>query len=192
MVIGMNIFTRILNALFNQENINIEKGGYVMNGKYCVDDVARYIINYCHDRKYIISNLKLQKILYFVQAKFLTETTYPCFSEEIEAWNFGPVVPQVYSEYKKFGSGNIPRIKTYYKYNKDDYFSMEKCNYTSDVICKDDQLLINSMVDSCSDYSASQLVTITHRQAPWRNAFSPYLNNVITKESIKSFFEEQI
>lgn len=162
-----------------------------MNGRYCVDDVARYIINYCNDSEYIISNLKLQKILYFVQAKFLTEMTYPCFSEEIEAWNFGPVVPQIYSEYKKFGSGNIPKIMTYYKYSEDDYFSAEKCKYTPDVIGQDDQPLIESMVDSCNNYSASQLVSITHKQAPWIKAFSPYMNNVITKESIKSFFEEQ-
>lgn len=187
---NMNIFIRIFNVLFKSKNINIEKGGCVMTGKYCVDDVARFIINYCNDQKYIISNLKLQKILYFVQAKFLTEMPYPCFSENIEAWNFGPVVPQIYNEYKRYGSGHIPKIETYFKYNKDDYFSMKKYYYTPDVISVDDQPLITSMVDTCSHYSASQLVTITHKQAPWRNAFSPYLNNVITKGSIKSFFEE--
>ena len=37
-------------------------------------DVSRYIINYSNDKNYGISNLKLQKILYFVQAYFLTST----------------------------------------------------------------------------------------------------------------------
>ena len=34
-------------------------------------DVARYIINYSNEKNYGISNLKLQKLLYFVQAFFL-------------------------------------------------------------------------------------------------------------------------
>lgn len=74
---------------------------------YSVVDISRYIIHYCKQQGYYISNLKLQKILYFVQAEFLVELHAPCFSEEIEAWDFGPVVPEVYHEYKHFGSSNI-------------------------------------------------------------------------------------
>ena len=74
-----------------------EQEGYVM---YSAVDVARYIIWYCKRQGYSISNLKLQKILYFVQAEFLVNTGKPCFSEEIEAWDFGPVVPEVYHEFK--------------------------------------------------------------------------------------------
>ncbi len=66
---------------------------------YSAIDVARYIIWYCKRRRYSISNLKLQKILYFVQANFLVSIGTPCFEEEIEAWDFGPVVPEVYHEF---------------------------------------------------------------------------------------------
>ena len=61
-------------------------------------DVARYIINYSNKKDYHISNLKLQKLLYFTQAYYLafTDSHKPCFPERIEAWNFGPVVPEVY------------------------------------------------------------------------------------------------
>ena len=58
-------------------------------------DVSRYIINYCNENYYLISNLKLQKILYFVQAFFLEAKNEECFREEIEAWDFGPVIPEV-------------------------------------------------------------------------------------------------
>ena len=63
---------------------------------YSVLDVAKYVIFYSNEKKYDISNLKLQKILYFIQAEFLVSENEPCFYEEIEAWNFGPVVPEVY------------------------------------------------------------------------------------------------
>ena len=49
----------------------------------------------------------MQKILYFIQAEFLVSENEPCFYEEIEAWNFGPVVPEVYHVYKIFGGSNI-------------------------------------------------------------------------------------
>lgn len=54
-----------------------------------------------------ISNLKLQKILYLIQAYSLIQTKRPCFSEDIEAWDFGPVIPDVYRKYKQFGSTDI-------------------------------------------------------------------------------------
>ena len=46
-------------------------------------DISRYIINYSNKKDYGISNLKLQKILYFVQAYFLiTEPYTACFNEK--------------------------------------------------------------------------------------------------------------
>lgn len=62
---------------------------------YRAEDVAAYIINKQVDDGYPISNLKLQKILYFVQAEFLVSKDEPCFDDVIEAWDFGPVVESV-------------------------------------------------------------------------------------------------
>lgn len=64
---------------------------------YNVLDVCRYVINYSNDKDYDISNLKLQKLLYFIQAYFLINKNETCFNETIEAWDFGPVIPKAYS-----------------------------------------------------------------------------------------------
>lgn len=40
---------------------------------YSVLDVSRHIINYSEEKDYGVSNLKLQKLLYFVQAYFMLE-----------------------------------------------------------------------------------------------------------------------
>lgn len=42
--------------------------------KYDVLEVSRHIINYSNRMRYGVSNLKLQKLLYFVQAYFLAFT----------------------------------------------------------------------------------------------------------------------
>lgn len=78
---------------------------------YNVLDVAIYVINYAHDADYgeSMSNLKLQKILYYIQAAFLVEKNRECFKAVIIAGEFGPVIPEVYQKYKIYGRRGIPK-----------------------------------------------------------------------------------
>ncbi|EIE4349702.1 DUF4065 domain-containing protein, partial [Listeria monocytogenes] len=69
--------------------------------------MAGYIINYCKEKNYVINNLKLQKLLYYAQAKSLVEKSRPLFKENIEKWKLGPVVPEIYHLYKNYGAKNI-------------------------------------------------------------------------------------
>lgn len=149
--------------------------------------IARFAINYSNKKEYGISNLKLQKILYFIQAYFLITVNKPCFSDSIEAWDFGPVVPVVYHEFKQFGSGNIPKIDSYFMGNIFDV-KVKKFNDSSIDDC--DKRNIESVIDEFKDFSATDLVKLTHSQDPWKNAYVPFANNVITNESIKEFFND--
>ena len=141
--------------------------------------VAQHIIDYSNSNGYGISNLKLQKVLYFVQAKFLVSTVdhSPCFSDTIEAWDFGPVVPSVYHRYKVYGSAIIPS----------GLFDPILSLYPQ--ISESDKGMINSMVDQLKDYSAAALVQVTHRQSPWKNAYVRGFNNPISNQAIRTFFE---
>ena len=142
---------------------------------YSVLDIAKYIIWYCKEKGYPISNLRLQKVLYFVQADFLINRDIPCFMESIEAWDFGPVVPEVYHKYKIFGSSMIPSFI---------------CGSIAEKIRTLDKEMINEIVDLCAGKSTSELVDITHQQEPWKNAYRKYCNNIITNESIRKYFTE--
>ena len=142
---------------------------------YSAVDVAKYIIWYCKQKGYSISNLKLQKILYFVQAAFLVDCDRACFKEVIEAWDFGPVVPEVYHYFKIFGSANIPKSVAI---------------NAEIAIMRSDRPIINEMVDQCAEYSASALVELTHNQDPWRNAYRKGYNNIINQEAIRAYFDE--
>ncbi len=155
---------------------------------YNVLDVCRYVINYSNDKDYGISNLKLQKVLYFIQAYFLISTPEQCFRERIEAWDFGPVVPEAYREYKQFGSSNIPNVSYYVEMDFDDFWKSKVKKYRSEVISDGDKRRIEAVVDRFSDYSATDLVGITHNQAPWMDAYVPNRNNEITPQAIKEYF----
>lgn len=158
---------------------------------YDVLEVSRHVINYSNDKNYGISNLKLQKLLYFIQAEFLTLKNNPrkCFGEKIEAWDFGPVVPEAYNEFKQYGGNNIPPVYSYFIIPKDNIWGIKKVEYKDDTISCEDKQIIDGVVDLFSEYSAVDLVDLTHRQSPWREAYSPRLNNEISIESIRRYFQ---
>ena len=70
---------------------------------YKAIDLANYIVEKCIKDDNPITNLQLQKILYFIQKDFLKRGTR-AFSDDIEAWKFGPVVPNVYFYFCGFGA----------------------------------------------------------------------------------------
>lgn len=138
--------------------------------------VAQYIINYGNEKNYSISNLRLQKLLYFIQAYYLafTPSHEPCFREEIEAWDFGPVVPFVYLTFRRFGGNSIPTIANYYWDQSDK-----------------DKEIIENIVDKLSVYSTVELMKITHKQTPWKESYKLRYNTIITKESIQHYFTKK-
>lgn len=155
---------------------------------YSALDVSRYVINYSNKKDYGVSCLKLQKLLYFIQAYFLLETDRPCFAEPIEAWGFGPVVPAAYNEYKQFGSCNIPAIHTYLEINHDNIWNSKRKLYTDDMITQADKKRIEKVVDFFADYAGANLTEITLHQAPWKDAYQSG-QRVITNEQIIKYFK---
>ena len=143
--------------------------------------VAKYVIDYTHRTGKVISNLKLQKVLYFLQAEFLVSTGHACFMDRIEAWDFGPVVPAVYHQFSVFGAASIPELR-----DTSRWFIFPNEN-----ILPEHKILINEMLDQLADYSATTLVRITQNQTPWKNAYKGrYITNEITWASLKAYFTE--
>ena len=74
---------------------------------YNASDIAKYIISYCSSKNMPISNLKLQKVLYFTWVDYYRETGTALFLDDICAWQLGPVVPDVYYDYCSYGGRPI-------------------------------------------------------------------------------------
>lgn len=149
--------------------------------------IARYIVNYSNDKDYGVTNLKLQKLLYFVQAAFLSVYDEKCFKEDIEAWKFGPVVNKVYHEFKQYGNRLIPTITEYSDVNY--YVNGKLTPFDDSVISNEHKAIINQIIDFFSEYSASMLVEITHAQGPWRKVYDGNWNAVITEDDLKGVFK---
>lgn len=72
-------------------------------------DIAKYVITRCTNDGCLISNLQLQKILYYLQREYLKKNG-KLFPDVIEAWQWGPVIPNVYNVYCVYGSMKIDEV----------------------------------------------------------------------------------
>ena len=76
-------------------------------GPYDPRSIANLMLEEAHRHGTPITNLALQKLLYFAHALFLVERKRPLVSGNFEAWTFGPVHPVVYEAFKSAGGQPI-------------------------------------------------------------------------------------
>lgn len=69
--------------------------------------IANLLLDWAAADGAAITNLKLQKLLFFAHADYLVSTRRPLLKDEFEAWSYGPVIPAVYHEFKKFSDAAI-------------------------------------------------------------------------------------
>lgn len=152
---------------------------------YNVLDVCYYNIMYSNDKDYGVSNLKLQKLLYFIQAWFLINIGNPCFHEKLRACNFGVIVPEAYQEFGCYGSMDIPSVKRRFE---DGNWKLYSIDYAKNLIHTKDKKLINQVIDKFAEYSATDLLNLIHNQKPWIDAYHSS-NNEITSEVLLDYFK---
>lgn len=141
---------------------------------FSAQDIADYFLALVdRDEGELLSNLKLQKLLYYAQGFYLALYDKPLFEDRIEAWTHGPVVPVVYHNYKKYGSDALPFPENFYI----DKYDSETKN------------LLNEIYDSYGQYSAVYLRNLTHQEAPWINTDE---GSEISLEKMKNYFKTQI
>ena len=116
-----------------------------------------------------ISNLKLQKLLYYSQGFHLAIFDKPLFPEAIKKWAHGPVVPQAYHLYKQYGSGPIPIQK------------IDPKEYTDEV-----SSFLDEVYQVYGQFSAARLRNMTHNEPPYNEAED---SGEISQESMKQYFK---
>src|SRR5258705_3438157 len=81
---------------------------------YDVRAIANFVLDLADERGRAVSNLSINKIVYFLHANYLARFDRPLVPAKIDAWNYGPVLRELYREFKKFDdrpiSGRAYRI----------------------------------------------------------------------------------
>lgn len=132
-------------------------------------DLAEYVIRRATEQEKPITNLKLQKTLYYLQGYSLRCFSEPAFAGDIRSWQYGPVSPTAYFAYSSYGANPL---------EQDETISLEKMD-------KDQAKVFNKVIDACLKFSARELVQRTHEEDPWKSTSS---NEEISQEKIRKYF----
>ncbi|HEJ4958444.1 TPA: SocA family protein [Pseudomonas aeruginosa] len=138
-------------------------------------DVAKFFLAQSNEEAGdLVSNLKLQKLVYYAQGFHLAVYDEPLFTDSIEAWTHGPVVPNVYHHYKQFGSGSIPA----------------PIDFNLEAFSPEQVELLNEVQQIYGQYSAWRLREMTHEEAPWRNNYQAgAMIREIPADDMRQFFK---
>jgi uncharacterized phage-associated protein len=139
-------------------------------------DVADYLLAAARERGEVLTNLKLQKLLYYAQAWHLALYDEALFDEDFEAWVHGPVLPSQYQRYKGYSWQPITH-------------EIKKPVLPPKVTAHLDEIL-----SVFGTETAIALEAMAHAEAPWRDARGSLLPGqpcaaLIPKESMKQFYK---
>lgn len=138
-------------------------------------DIAKYVVRFFQEAGDPVTNLKLQKLLYYVQGWHLALKDGPAFPERLEAWIHGPVQPSTYGAYKH-------------------YRWLPITDSPGDVELPDEAMeIVNSVIESYGGETGYQLELRTHQEPPWLQArngipLDQESQAVISTDSMKQFF----
>lgn len=127
---------------------------------YNAIDIAMYAVDKCTSEGVSISNLQLQKILYYIQVNFLRVQDKVAFNDTIEAWQHGPVVPNVYSYFNCYGGTKIYR-----------FFPDKRMIFKAE----DDKDIVDKVIQMCRKLDPWELVQRSHKVGgPWHKVYNGF------------------
>ncbi|WP_056961902.1 Panacea domain-containing protein [Fructilactobacillus florum] len=145
--------------------------------------VSDYVITTAMSKQKPVSNLKLQKIMYFLNVIHLLEYKNPLIDDDnFEKWDYGPVIHEVYSEYSSNGSQEIKKPKRHIKNRELINGEYKDEPYDNDFfeLNEEDKRFINDNIDSFIDENPFFLVEKTHEEPQWKDKLNYNYDNDLT------------
>lgn len=134
-----------------------------------------------------ISPMKLQKMVYFAHGLHLARYGKPLINENIQAWEYGPVIPVLYHQFKKWGNNPITENPKIGMLVGNRFIS------GLDHFDDDAEQTIRLAWDVTKGISAPQLSTWSHAEgSPWSKTFEGPGSSPINNEEIKNYFKTQM
>ena len=148
-----------------------------MASSYSAKAVANYFLDIADRESKPLDPMQIQKLVYIAHGWYLALEEVPLIRESVEAWRFGPVIADLYHEFKKFGKEPIEGRATEFKFewfedrNKDvlmrgwlEQPSIEESTEDSSAT----KLFLNRVWDVYKRFTGVQLANLTHEPGtPW-------------------------
>ena len=151
-------------------------GSDVMNKEISILDVAKELICKFNREDKDITQLKLQKLLYFIEAYYMAMYDKDSlYKEKFYAWTYGPVSKEIYSKYKNYM--DLPIRES-------------GCANNLEIFGEEIISSFNRIYNVFGKLTSSQLIKLTHMQgSPWFETPTNF-DAEIPKEKTKKWFKE--
>ena len=125
--------------------------------------------------------MKLQKLVYIANGFHLAFWGEPLFKDPIEAWSYGPVIPNLYHKIKKYGADEITGLVSRSRYHNPDLPDDENA-----------KSVLKDVYEIYRDDSAAELSRMTHAKgSPWRTVHKPAKRHIpIPTETIREYYRQ--
>jgi uncharacterized phage-associated protein len=149
-----------------------------------IDSIA--LANYVLLKGGPMNHLKLQKIIYYVEAYHLALFGNSLIDDEFEAWVHGPVSRKLWKAFSKYSVYNLISF--------DRSRSREIENTFTSFLSEIQATFVNRVISGAKSKTGNQLEALSHVEDPWRNArkgLSPGLpsRNLISKTEMTLYYK---
>ncbi len=145
--------------------------------------IANIFVQMAQEQCDDLTIMKLLKYVYFAHGWTLGHLNHPLICHKVEAWRYGPVVPEIYRSYSYTGGAFYIRGKLINKPDKEPYFTKVSSN---------EEIIIRNVYRDYSKLTSTQLSNVTHRpDAPWSNYDGDFYA-VIPNEEIQTYYKKII
>jgi len=146
--------------------------------------VANFFIQKSFETGIEVTPMKLLKLVYIAHGWSLGLWGTPLINEPVEAWTYGPVIPDLYKHVKEFGRGRITKLITISEFKGLTYHTFTPTIPESDTKTRK---LLNEIWEVYGDKGGLYLSAITHQDGtPWSRTKR---NDIIPHELIKEHYQ---
>lgn len=135
-------------------------------------EMSNYVIRYLKHNNQDVNHLKLQKLLYYIEAWNMVFLNNPIFTDDIEAWQHGPAIRSVWDHFKKYSIL---------------YDELPVCEACSCTMSNEQRAVTNDVLDEYGDKTGYYLENLTHSEEPWKKARKTS-EQIINKQFMKQFY----
>lgn len=145
--------------------------------------IANKFLQLAEHEAYSLTNMQLQKLVFFSHGVYLGAFGRPLIVEEVKAWTFGPVIPQLYNKLRRYGGGTVTQF-------------LEN-DYDDEVSRLDTDKLALSVIHlvwkTFGRFSGARLSAISHQPgSPWDLTWKREEFSVIPQSVIQDYYANQI
>lgn len=153
--------------------------------KVTVQNIAEYFIALSNETGNLITNLKLQKLVYYVQSWHLALYGKPMFDGNFQAWVHGPVLPELYFTYNDFKWRPIER---------DDLDHTNILSFEG-MIGEEKTGFLKEICEEYFGMDGYELEKLTHQEDPWKKARAGLpedepSRNIIKNQWMQDFYSQ--